>query len=437
MIDILGGGPAGLATAYYAQQQGLPFRVFEGSSEVGGNCRTLRLGNFLFDTGAHRLHDRDRLVTTEIQQLLGDDLVRVSAPSQIYHGGAFIGFPLYFGDIVRKLDIRTIAAISAEQLRQWFSPGRTPRNFEQLAIGTYGPTLAGMFLLNYSEKLWGRPCDQLSTLVAGNRLKGLDVASFIRASLLGRDVGSTHIDGSFYYPKFGIGSIFKRMAETIGHEHIRYGSRITALRHDGTTIRSFVVNNGAEVRAGEVVSTLPLTSLITILDPPPPPEIVEIGERLSYRHLILAVFGIRRERVSDNASIYFPGRSEPYTRLYESKNRSRHMAPDGETSIVLEIPCQLADQYWSMGEPALRALLLESLRETIGLEDGEITAFRSYKVPYAYPVLEVGFEDHAGQLLDYAGRFQNLHLAGRSARFHYVHIHDLIRVGREIVESIA
>ena len=58
-VHILGGGPAGLAAAYFAKSKGLNFKLIEGSSNLGGNCRTLKLGDCLFDTGAHRFHDKD------------------------------------------------------------------------------------------------------------------------------------------------------------------------------------------------------------------------------------------------------------------------------------------------------------------------------------------------------------------------------------------
>ena len=92
-IQILGGGPAGLAAGYWAQKLGLDFAIFEASDEVGGNCRTMRQGDFLFDTGAHRVHDKDPDITREIKGLLGDDLHEVSAPSEIYSGRDFFRFP--------------------------------------------------------------------------------------------------------------------------------------------------------------------------------------------------------------------------------------------------------------------------------------------------------------------------------------------------------
>ena len=53
-LTILGGGPAGLAAGWYAREQGLNVQLFEAASTVGGNTRTLELGPFRYDTGAHR-----------------------------------------------------------------------------------------------------------------------------------------------------------------------------------------------------------------------------------------------------------------------------------------------------------------------------------------------------------------------------------------------
>lgn len=58
MLAILGGGIAGLAAGYYAKKRGVNFTVYKAKSSIGGNCSTLRKGNFLFDSGARRFHDR-------------------------------------------------------------------------------------------------------------------------------------------------------------------------------------------------------------------------------------------------------------------------------------------------------------------------------------------------------------------------------------------
>jgi hypothetical protein len=45
--------------------------VLEAASAHGGNARTLRLGEFLYDTGPHRFHDRDPEATRRVEGLLG------------------------------------------------------------------------------------------------------------------------------------------------------------------------------------------------------------------------------------------------------------------------------------------------------------------------------------------------------------------------------
>lgn len=436
MLNILGGGPAGLAAGYYARKSGLPFRIYEAGAEVGGNCRTLRWGDFLFDTGAHRLHDRDAAVTAELRGLLGDELLQVHAPSQICWNGRLIDFPLSPLDLLRKLNGWTLARIGAEVFRQRFQEPRTPSSFRELAVGAYGETLAEMFLLNYSRKLWGAETDRLSPGVAGKRLRGLNLKTFLLEAFGGRRRKTAHLDGSFFYPRQGIGAIFDAVAGVVGAENISCHSRITGMVHERGRVRRVVLNGGEEIDAGTVVSTLPLTLALRMLQPRPPAELLETAMSMRFQHLVLGVFLVDRPRLTANASIYFPG-DEPYTRLYECKNRSPEMAPPGQTAIVLEIPAQPGDEHWAADDARLGAMLRESLAATGLLRAEEILAFRSYRVPFAYPVLEVGFEEKARRIADYLASFENLHLLGRSAQFQYSHIHDMFRLARETVGEIA
>ena len=436
MLNILGGGPAGLAAGYYARKSGLPFRIYEAGAEVGGNCRTLRWGDFLFDTGAHRLHDRDAGVTAELRALLGKELLQVHAPSQIYWNGRLIDFPLSPLDLLRKLDGRTLVRIGAEVFRQRLGERRTPSSFRELAVAAYGDTLAGMFLLNYSRKLWGEETDRLSPAVAGKRLRGLNLKTFVMEAVGAHRRKTAHLDGSFFYPMHGIGAIFDAVAGVIGAENISCHSPITGLVHERRRVRRVVLNGGEEIDAGTLVSTLPLTLALGMLQPRPPAELLETAMSMRFQHLVLGVFLVDRPRLTANASIYFPG-DEPYTRLYECKNRSRHMAPPGQTAIVLEVPAQPGDEHWSMDDAPLERRLRESLAATGLLRAGEILAFRSFRVPFAYPVLEVGFEEKARQIAGYLASFENLHLLGRSAQFQYSHIHDMFRLARETVGEIA
>src|SRR5579871_1915758 len=169
-LTILGAGVAGLATGHYARQRGLPFSIFEAAARVGGNAATLRHGEFLFDTGAHRLHDRFSQVTEEVKRLLGDNLHRVAAPSQIYSGGRFVNFPLTPFNLLKTLGPRRVVRAAREVIASRVGHPSVGPDLASTACAAYGATLAELFLLTYSEKLWGIPSRDLSNDAAGRRI---------------------------------------------------------------------------------------------------------------------------------------------------------------------------------------------------------------------------------------------------------------------------
>ena len=458
-IHILGGGPAGLTTGYYAKKYGFSnFTIFEAGEHVGGNCRTLKIkgtdcqshisqiDDFRFDTGAHRFHDKDPQVTEEVKKLLGDDLLRVAAPSEIFFQGKFYRFPLLMSDLVQKLETKTLLKIAWEKLHS--KQEKQAENFAEFAVNQYGKTLAEHFLLNYSEKLWGQPTHKLSTAIAGNRLKGLDLRNFLRSVILGTPQNPTHLDGSFYYPRHGIGMISDKLCEFIGDKHIKLKHRVNRLIHKNGRIERIIVGNGIgtpedaaaqgdiEIPASTVINTLPLTLSMRILEPAPPPELCDVADKIKYRHLVLCVFCLNRDAFSPNASLYFPSEEFPFTRLYEPKNRSPEMAPKGQTVIVLELPCYSDNAVWNMPEAKLKAEVWEALNRVKPLLPEEVIHYQTYKLPFAYPVLEVGFEEKVASLVAYFETFENMYLTGRSSLFRYLHLHDLFKAGREVVEQI-
>ena len=451
-LHILGGGPAGLTTGYYAKKHGLcNFTIFEAGEHTGGNCRTLSIkgadcrlsilqsNDFRFDTGAHRFHDKDPQVTEEVKNLLGSDLLRVAAPSEIFFEGEFYRFPLLLSDLVQKLKPKTLLRIAWEKL--YNRPKKQAENFATFAINQYGKTLAERFLLNYSEKLWGQSPHKLSTAISGNRLKGLDLRSFLRSTLLGTPQNPTHLDGSFFYPKYGIGMISDKLCESIGPEHIKLQHRVNRLIHKDRRIERIIVNNeigqdDIEIPASTVINTLPLTLSMRMLDPPPPPELSAVADRIRYRNLLLCVFCLNRDTFSPNASLYFPSAEFPFTRLYEPKNRSPYMAPEGQTVIVLELPCYSDDAVWNMQELELQTEVWKALQRVKPLSQTEVIHYQTYRLPFAYPVLEVGFEENVARLVAYFETFENLYLTGRSSLFRYLHLHDLFKAGKEVVERI-
>ena len=435
-ITVFGGGSAGLAVGYYAKKNTFPFTIHEASDHIGGNCITFKHGDFLFDSGAHRLHDRDAEVTEELKNLIGEDLRRINVPSQIYHNRKFIDFPLSPFNLIQNLGFYSFLKSAGDLLLSRLRSNGTNGSFEHLAAKMYGKSIAQRFLFNYSEKLWGLPCNRLSNTIAGKRLKGLNLRTFFIEAILGHKKKTEHLEGSsFYYPKKGIGSISEKLGEFCGEENILKSSKITKLIHNEKYILAAEINNDRIIELQEVVNTLPLDFLLKIMEPKPPDEIVSLGKGLSYRNIILVTFLIDRESVTNVATVYFPDAAIPFTRVYEPKNRSPYMAPAGKTSLVAEIPCQRGDRVWGMQDNDLVQLVCSRLVQMGWIKEIELIDALVYRLNYAYPVLGIDYEKKIHKLIAYLRNFNNLKLTGRNAKFMYSWIHDIMRSGKEIIQE--
>ena len=436
-VTILGAGPAGLAIGYYAKKNGLDFTIYEGSSHIGGNCSTFKHGEFLLDSGAHRFHDKNPEVTKEILQLMGDDILKISVPSQIYHRGKFIDFPLSPFDLMKKLGIGVFVKSGFDLVGSRLKGFRGGGHFESFAIYTYGREMAQRFLLNYSQKLWGFPCDQLSPQVSGKRMKGLNLKTFLKEAFSGHKEKTEHLDGTFYYPKFGYGMIAERLADYGGRENIKLNTRVTKVFHSANKIDAIEVNGKDRIETRDMVNTLPLSIFLTMMEPKLPQDILKIVQDMRFRHVILVAVFINKKNVTPNGSVYFPDPDFPFTRVYEPRNRSIHMAPEGKTSLVAEIPCFGGDALWQKNEIELTRMVKDKLIEVGWVDEEEIIGSRVYRLYNAYPVLALGFEERIEEITLYLDRFSNLEFSGRGGKFVYAWLHDMMQFGKDIIEEYA
>lgn len=434
-IHILGGGPAGLSVGYYGKKKGKSISIHESSKYIGGNCRTIQIGDYRFDTGAHRFHDKISDVTNEIKQLMGDHLVEVHAPSKIYFNGKMIDFPLNFQSVIKSLELSKILKILFENAFNAFKYQGNYENFEQLAYAKYGKTLSDLFLINYTEKLWGTEANRLQTTISGDRLKHLSIYTIIFEMIL-KNFKSKHLEGAFYYPKFGYGTIFDKMANYIGFENIKLDSKIVRIIHDGNKIKEIEYENSNSSQVEYVINTLPITSIIKMMEPLPSDSLLQKAKSFKFRHLKLCILTLDIPFVSKNASIYFPEKSNPITRIYEPKNRSHRMAPEDKTSLVIEIPFTLGDNIDCMNDDEIIDMVKSTLTKKKLFKGSDVIGSKLFNIKNAYPILEIGQEKELRMLIDYLQSFKNHQLIGRNVEFKYLHTHHIIWKARKLIENL-
>jgi protoporphyrinogen oxidase len=233
----------------------------------------------------------------------------------------------------------------------------------------------------------------------------------------------------------GIGTIPEKLEAFCGAENIRKNAKVTRIFHNKQRISGVEINSSEKVQTDFVISTLPLDRFLHTLEPRPEQEILRLSKNLRYRSILLIAFFLRKPLVSENASIYFPDSEIPFTRIHEPKNRSPKMSPPDKTSLVVEIPCQIEDSIWKSNDETLVTLIRTKLIQAGLITKQEIIDCVIQRMPYAYPILEKDFEEKIRHINAYLGCFTNLRLSGRNGRFVYGHIHDMMDMGREIIEE--
>ncbi len=434
---ILGAGPAGLATGFFATRSGLPVRLFEAADRVGGNAITHQHGAFRFDSGAHRFHDKDPEMTAIVRELLGADLLSCELPSQIVYGNRWVDFPLTPLNLLRSFGPASIFRATTDLIRARLNGRADPETFESRVVHTYGRFLAEIFLLPYSKKLWGVDGCELSPSVSGKRLKGLQLGSFVRELLLGRRAKVKHLDGRFYYPKHGFGMVAEALADAIGREHIELESRVTSIRRSDARVESIEINGERAIPASQVINTLPLTRFLKLLDPLPPADVLEIAARLRFRNVLLVAIGINRPRVTGNGSIYFSDARTPITRVYEPKNRSPFMSPPDQTQLVAEIPCWTTDSVWNAPDAELIERVAGEFTRTGLIRHEDVVDGCVRRMHSAYPVLKTDTTNTVARIRTWLSRLTNVDMAGRGGDFAYTHVHDILRSGQTMARAAA
>ncbi len=111
------------------------------------------------------------------------------------------------------------------------------------------------------------------------------------------------------------------------------------------------------------------------------------------------------------------------------------MAPTGRTSFVFEIPCYPRDNIWKADDESLMKQIRSHVLRLGWFREEEIEETLVKRFPFAYPILEVGFEEKVSRLTGCLRGLSNLESTGRNGRFVYSWIHDMMRFGKDLVDD--
>jgi len=498
-VVIAGAGPAGL-TAALELLRGTDCRpvVFEADAQVGGISRTVNYDGNRMDLGGHRFFSKSDWVMNWWQEILpiaegevdgeafslayqgqsrdfapghtaacrdGAVMLVRNRLSRIYYRRRFFDYPL-------KLNLTTItnlgwletAMIGASYTRIHLMPRPNEVTLEDFFINRFGRRLYETFFKDYTEKVWGVSCHEISAEWGAQRVKGLSVIKALTHAMVNAvrkpaGVAQKEVETSlierFLYPRLGPGQMWESVAAKVqaGGGDVFLRHRVVGLQRVGTKVTAAEVLDLATherrvVSCDAFISTMPLSTLTEQLQPEDR-EVARIASALPYRDFMTAGLIVRRMQPTGRSTrggaaapppdnwIYIQEPDVRIGRLQIFNNWSPHLVADPSTvSLGLEYFCREGDELWSMADPAFLSFAAGEL-ETIGLiRRDDVLNGTVVRVPKAYPAY-FGEYRGIGKVRAYLDGFENVYAVGRNGMHRYNNQDHSMLAARAAVDCIA
>jgi protoporphyrinogen oxidase len=442
-VAILGAGPAGVGAAWQlVRSRKADAIVVEQRDDVGGNAGSFELYGMPVDYGSHRLHPACQpYILDDIQALLKDDLLERPRHGRIRLRGQWIHFPLKPFDLLLRLPWSFALGVFGDSVRRMglASHRNTRDTFASVLEHNLGTTICRDFYFPYAIKIWGIPANEISATQAYRRVSARSLGQMVRkvfGFLPGLKAPGT---GRFFYPRQGYGQISRSIAAA--------ARELGADIHLSTTVRKLylsiphqieVVSNGSvdTFEADYVWSTIPLTVLARIINPPAPSQVLEAARQIDYRAMILIYLVLEQSQFTPFDAHYFPESAIKLTRLSEPKNYSGRCEPVDRTVLCGELPCTVGDELWQASDEALAELVQEALAQCSLPIRTPIMHITTKRLAYAYPIYRQGYENHFALLDAWAAGLDRVLTFGRQGLFAHDNTHHTLAMAYAAVECL-
>jgi len=282
MIDvvIVGGGIAGLATAYELSRRGVSFIVLERAARAGGVIFSEEIDGFTIDGGPDSLLIQKPEAITLCKEIgLGDRLVSTKPPriAYIQRGGrlhalpaaSVLGIPTLLGPFVRTTLFSWAGKLRMG--RELFVPPR--RDDADESIGAFMTRRFGSEATTYLAEpllagIHAGDVDRLSIralfprLVDAERKHGSLLRAF-RRPVRNPQSASPNPEGAFKSLPGGLSEMVSALVVALGEEHVRTSTGVDAITGHGP----FVVHtsSGEAIEAKAVVLAVPAYATSALL----------------------------------------------------------------------------------------------------------------------------------------------------------------------------
>jgi len=507
---IIGAGPAGLTAAYeLIDKTDIKPIIYEKSNDIGGISKTINYKGNRIDIGGHRFFSKSRRVMDwwmnilplqgapakddlavgrEIPilkesvkhdigsfktktfpapdpELVDEVMLNRSRLSRIFFLRKFFNYPISLNyNTFSNLGIIRTVKIGLSYIKTLFSQIKPEKSLEDFFINRFGVELYQTFFKDYTEKVWGVACNQITAEWGSQRIKGLSITNailhifkkrFTSDSSISQKNVETSLIGQFMYPKHGPGQLWEEVAKLvienggeIHHETKVIGIESKENRLNAIKVLDEFTSEDKKIEGDYFFSTMPVKDLINSFEDNLPSDVSEVAEGLMYRDfitvgLLLNELKIKNETkwntvnnlVPDNW-IYIQERDVKIGRLQIFNNWSPYLVKDdSKVWIGLEYFCNEGDDMWNMSDENFTDFAIKELEKIDIINADEVIDSVVIKVQKTYPAY-FGTYNRFDIIKSFTDQFENLFLIGRNGMHRYNNMDHSMLTAMTAVENI-
>jgi len=424
-VVVIGGGLAGASAAYHLQE--FDPIVFERESSVGGLCRSFTQDGFTFDCTGHLIHLKNAYVKELVARLLPDAFNSHERLAAIYSQSTTTPYPFQANTyglppgVVKDCVVGFVETLQAP-------PNGAPKNFHEWTLKTFGAGIARHFMLPYNEKFWKQDLRTITADWVSWSIPKPSLDEVVNGALGLTNKGMGY-NPRFIYPKTGgIECLPQALARPVKRVHLN--ETLESIDPKRKVVR---MASGREEPYDSLITTLPLPETFRLMKDTPDP-LRHAASLLRAIGVFNINIGIDRPNVSDQHWIYYPEGEFVFSRVGFPMNFSKAVAPEGTSSMYIEITYQPGQK--PNPEEAYARALADLERCGILRPGDRILTRLDLDIKCAYIIFDQHRQTHLQHLIGYL-ESRDIHTAGRYGQWDYYSMEDSIRSGKTIAEKVA